>query len=145
PLTAFARVLKACLYSLADDLSLELRESSGDVEHGAAHRRRRIHRLVERYELDPECPELVQSSRQVRDAPRETIEPENRDRVEASPPCVGHEPIECRATLLRAGDPLVDILPRDLPISASTIARLRWRTFPMSMATGPVIVPNCAA
>ena len=26
-----------------------------------------------------------------------------------------------------------------------TMSRLRWRTFAMSVATGPVAVPNCAA
>jgi hypothetical protein len=75
---------------------------------------------MERYELDPKCPELVERPRQMRHRTGEAVEPKDGDGIEGTSPRVGHQPVESRSALLRA-DPFVNVLAGELPASTLDI------------------------
>src|SRR5262249_54712220 len=85
------RVLKPRPYPFADDLTFELRECSGYVEHRAAHRCTCVYCFVQRNERDSERPELIERSCEMRHGTSESIEAEEHHGIDRSPSCISHQ------------------------------------------------------
>ena len=97
-------------HALVGGLALQLADGGDDREHRAPHRRRGVHLLAQREEVDAQAPELVEGDREVLRRAGEAVEPPHSDQVKPAGAGVGHHPVEGGAAVLGAGDTIVDVL-----------------------------------
>jgi len=77
-----------------DDGSLHLSDCRQGGEYHLAQRSRSVYGFVEADEIDPDVIEFFESTKQVADAPGETIESRHYDDIKSTYTSVAHKPIK---------------------------------------------------
>src|SRR5262245_13893997 len=104
------RPLEPRLHALADEIALELRDRGQDVKEQTSGRGGGVDLLVQHDQVDTECGQLLDEDNQMVRRTRQAIELRHGDDIDLPRSRCLDEPVQGRASLLRAADAVVDEL-----------------------------------